>query len=165
VRRLNPRRVKVHRSYTVEEVARLFGMHKNAVRGWLKSGLPKIDQRRPTLILGRQLASFLRERQTQRRQPCAPGEFYCFHCRVPRMPVGRAAEYLALTSHSGNLKAACAECGTRMYRRVSHSKLVAVAGDLHVQMPQAQQRIEDCPAPSPNCDLAQEPDTYANAQS
>ena len=36
VRRFNPRRVKIHRNYTVEEVARLFGVHKNTVRDWLK---------------------------------------------------------------------------------------------------------------------------------
>ena len=42
MRRLNPRRVKIHRCYTVEEVAKLFGAHKNTVRGWLKAGLPRI---------------------------------------------------------------------------------------------------------------------------
>ena len=36
MKRLNPRRVKVHRSYTVEEVAKLFRVHKNTVRDWLK---------------------------------------------------------------------------------------------------------------------------------
>jgi hypothetical protein len=164
VRRFNPRRVKVHRSYSVEEVARLCRVHKNAVRSWLKSGLPKVDDRRPTLILGRQLASFLRVRRELRRQRCGAGEFYCFRCKTPRGPVARAAEYLPLTSHSGNLKATCTSCGTRMYRRVSLSKLAAVAGDLQVQMPQAEQRIGDCPDPSSNCDLAQEPDAYANAQ-
>src|SRR6516162_8070923 len=38
VRRFNPRRVKIHRTYTVEEAARLFGVHKNTVRTWLKTG-------------------------------------------------------------------------------------------------------------------------------
>ena len=47
VRRFNPRRVKVHRSYTVDEVARMFEAHKNTVRAWLRDGLKPIDQRRP----------------------------------------------------------------------------------------------------------------------
>jgi len=164
LRRLNPRRVKVHRSYTVEEVAKLFGVHENAVRNWLKSGLPKVDERRPILILGRQLASFLHVRRELNRQRCRAGEFYCFHCRAPRRPVERAAEYLPLTAQSGNLKATCTNCGTRMYRRVSLSKLAAIAGDLQIQMPLAEERIGDCPDPSPNCDLTQEPETYANAE-
>jgi hypothetical protein len=58
----------------------------------------------------------------------------------------------------------CTNCGTRMYRRVSLSKLAAVAGDLQVQMPQAEERIGDCPSPSSNSDLAQEPETHANTQ-
>ena len=143
----------------------LFRVHENTVRGWLKVGLEPVDNRRPILILGRQLCSFLHARRKHARRRCRPGEFYCFHCRAPRGPFARTAEYLPLTSHSGNLKATCTNCGTRMYRRVSLSKLAAVASDLQVQMPQAGQRIEDCPDPSPNCDLAREPDAYANSQS
>ena len=51
----NHRRVKIHRSYTVDEIARLFGIHKNTVRQWLKSGLPTIDNRRPTMARGADL--------------------------------------------------------------------------------------------------------------
>ena len=40
---VNPRRVKLHRSYTVEEAAMLFKVHKNTVRGWLKSGLETVE--------------------------------------------------------------------------------------------------------------------------
>ena len=63
MRRLNPRRVKIHRSYTVDEAAMLFRVHKNTVRTWLKSGLHPIDGRRPILILGRQLVRFLHARR------------------------------------------------------------------------------------------------------
>ena len=52
-RRPNYRLVKIHRNYTVEEVARLFGTHNNTVRAWVKAGLPTCDGKRPTLILGR----------------------------------------------------------------------------------------------------------------
>jgi Helix-turn-helix domain len=45
----NPRLVKIHRSYTVEEVARILQKHKNTVRAWIKQGLRPIDGRRPIL--------------------------------------------------------------------------------------------------------------------
>ena len=153
MKRLNPRRVKIHRSYTVEEVARVFNVHKNTVREWLKAGLPKIDGRRPILILGQQLASFLHARRERRRQRCGAGELYCFRCRAPMRASSRTAEYLPLTPGSGNLKATCADCGTRMYRRVSLRTLAVLAGDLRVTLSQAQQRIVEGLEPSVNCDL------------
>ena len=55
----NPRLVKIHRNYTVEDVANLLGVHKNTVREWIKQGLPKIDDKRPMLILGCDLFAFL----------------------------------------------------------------------------------------------------------
>ena len=76
----------------------------------------------------------------------------------PREPASSTAEYLPLTPGSGNLRASCADCGTRMYRRVSFHKLAAVAGDLQVMLPQAQQRIVEGADPSVNCDLELEPD-------
>ena len=36
----NHRQVKIHHNYTVEEIASLFGIHKNTVREWIKAGLP-----------------------------------------------------------------------------------------------------------------------------
>jgi hypothetical protein len=38
---------KIHRSYSVEEVSRLFGIHKNTVGNWLRQGLSPIDGERP----------------------------------------------------------------------------------------------------------------------
>ena len=159
MKRLNPRRVKVHRNYTVEEAARLFRVHKNTVRDWLTTGLQKIDDRRPILILGRELARFLHARRERKRQRCRAGELYCFRCRAPRGSAPGTAKYLPLTASSGNLRALCADCGTRMYRRVSLPEAGAVvAGDLQVQLPQAQQRIVEGADPCLNCDLEGVPD-------
>ena len=54
-RHSNHRLVKIHRNYTVEEIAKLFGIHKNTVRNWVKDGLATIDDKRPMLILGHEL--------------------------------------------------------------------------------------------------------------
>jgi hypothetical protein len=143
VKRLNPRRVKIHRSYTVDEVAQLFRVHKNTVRAWVKAGLQTIDERRLTLILGRVLACFLHERRQRTRQRCQPGQLYCIRCRAPKDPAGRVAEYVAITPISGNIRGRCGTCGTVMWRRVSLRNLTDVTGALDVAFPQAQRRIAD----------------------
>jgi hypothetical protein len=165
VRRLNGRRIKLHRNYLVEEVAMVFKVHKNTVRAWLKSGLEPIDGRRPTLILGRALSAFLHARRRRVRQPCRLGQFYCMRCRAPKTSANCAAEYRPITSIWENLKGTCSDCGTRMYRRVSLLKIPLLAGVLQVALPQGQLRIADTACPSLNSDFVQEPETYANAQS
>ncbi len=77
----NHRQVKIHRNYTVEEIASLFGIHKNTVREWIKAGLPVLDDKRPMLILGQELAAFLQARRIKNKQTCQPGQMYCFRCR------------------------------------------------------------------------------------
>ena len=139
-------------------------VHKNTVRGWLKSGLETVDARRPTLVLGRKLSAFLHARRQHARQRCKPGHFYCLRCRAPKEPASRKADYVPITPTSGNLKGTCPDCGSRIWRRVALRKLTASAGNLKVQLPQAQQRIEDTPGPSPNSDLSHESEAYADAQ-
>jgi hypothetical protein len=165
VKRFNPRRVKINRTYTVDEVAMLFRVHKNTVRTWLKYGLEPIDRKRPILILGRQLMGFLHARRARRQQRCRPGQLYCVRCRAPKTWAAQVAEHLPITSRLGNLRAICSDCGTRMYRRVALQKLAIAAGGLQVALPQGGQRIEDNACPSLNSDLAQEVDTHADAQS
>jgi len=85
----NHRLVKIHRAYIVEEIASLFGMHKNTVRHWIKDGLNTIDDKRPMLILGHVLVEFLKARRVKNKQPCKPGELYCVRCRAPETPCRR----------------------------------------------------------------------------
>lgn len=148
----------------MEEAAALLKVHKNTVRVWLKSGLERVDDRRPVLVLGRALSRFLHARRKHTKQRCRPGQFYCMRCREPKALTARRAEYLPITSSSGNLRGTCSDCGTRMYRAVALHKLALAAGHLQVMLPQEQQRIADTADPSLNSDLDQEAETHANAQ-
>jgi len=149
----NPRLAKIHRNYTVEEVASLFGIHRNTVREWIKRGLPTNDDRRPILILGRDLVAFLHARRTKNKRTCRPGEIYCVRCRAPKAPAGDMADYQAVTDTLGNLIAICSECETLMYLRVSLAKLEQVRGKLDITMMQALLHIDESARPSVNCDL------------
>ena len=152
----NPRLVKIHRNYSVEEVARLFGLHKNTVRNWLKQGLAAVDEWRPTLILGRELSRFLKERRQKAKQPCGPGRIYCIACRAPKIPAGKMADYVPASPHTGTLCGICPDCGRLIYRRVSLAKIDAVRADLEITFTRPPSRIGERDVPSLNCDSNKE---------
>ena len=139
----NPRLAKIHRNYTVEEVAGRHGVHKNTVREWIKQGLPIIDDRRPMLILGRDLFAFLQAKRVKNKQPCKPGEMYCLRCRVPKIPADNMVDYEPKTETLGNLFAICPDCEAGMNRRVSLPKLDQVRGEMDITFPQGERRLAD----------------------
>src|SRR6266540_1559058 len=55
------------------------------------------DGKRPMLILGSELAAFLKARRTSKKQPCQAGEIYCVRCHAPKSPAGDMAEYQPIT--------------------------------------------------------------------
>lgn len=150
----NHRKVKIHRNYTGEEIAGLFGIHKNTVRNWLKDGLSPIDNNRPMLILGHDLIAFLKARRENRKQKCRPGEFYCVRCRVPQKPAGNMADYSPVTEKVGNLIAICPACDAIMNRRVSRAKIGSVCGDIDITFPVEQRHIIEMENATVNCDLS-----------
>lgn len=149
----NPRLAKIHRNYTVEEIATLFGVHRNTVRAWVKRGLPTSDDRRPMLILGRDLVAFLQVQRAKNKRICQPGEIYCVRCRAPKAPAGAMADYETLTATQGNLVAICPDCETIIYRRVSLAKLAQIRGKLDITFPQALRHIGESLQPSVNSDF------------
>jgi excisionase family DNA binding protein len=159
-RRPNPRLVKIHRNYTVEEAARTLRVHKNTVRNWIKQGLPTIDSRRPSLIHGRDLFAFLRTRRKV-KQSCGPDQLYCVRCRMPKPPLAGIADYMPITESSGNLRGTCPDCGCFMHRRVALAKLGGLI--LEVTFPQAGSRIRERAAPSVESDSQDEALTHDNA--
>lgn len=134
-RRAGWRAVKIHRSYTVEEVAINQGVEKGTVRRWLKAGLQSVNDKRPCLILGGDLVDFLKNRRRP-KQTCKPEECYCFKCKAPRKAALGEAEYKPITPTNGQLIALCGECATLMNKRISWAKLEALNGILHITIRQ-----------------------------
>ena len=160
----NYRLVKIHRCYTVEEDARRLKVHKNTVRGWIRGGLPTIDARRPTLIIGSELRGFLEVKGKTRKQPCAPGQLYCVRCRAPKAPAGAMADYIPITSTSGNLRGLCPDCGTLIHRRVAYAKLDSFRAFLDIAVPQELPSIRESTGPSLNCNFERASQTNADKQ-
>jgi len=149
----NHRLVKIHRNFTVEEIADLFSIHKNTVRAWVKAGLATSDDKRPMLVLGHDLVAFLKGRRAKNKHTCKAGEMYCVRCRAPKRAGGDMAEYSPVTEKFGNLIAICPDCNLIMNRRVSLAKLGQVCGNMDISFPQVQQHIVESAKPTVNSDF------------
>lgn len=149
----NPNLAKIHRSYTVEEVASLYEVFKGTVRLWIKAGLPVLNDKRPMLILGSDLAAFHQTRRTKNKQTCKPGEIYCLKCRAPKTPDGGMVDYQPVTEKIWNLVAICPDCYTIMNQRVGLAKLVLIRGKMGISLPLAHSHIVESNQPSVNSDL------------
>lgn len=151
-RRINPRLIKLHRPYSVEEAARALGAHKNSVRGWIKDGLPVLDRARPVLILGHELRAYLERKRKAAKCPCPPGTLYCFKCRQPRAPAMGMVEATRQNATTGNLTAICEACGTMMHRRSRLAAIGTIMPNMHVQIREAGASISERARPTLNCD-------------
>jgi hypothetical protein len=137
----NPNLVKLHRSYTVEELAKRFALHANTIRAWREQGLTPNDDTKPLLFHGSAVAAFLRARRLSGKRPCQPGQIFCLACREPKSPALRMADYVPLNRLRGNLEALCPDCGRLVYRAVSRAGLDAIKGDLEVTVRDGAPRI------------------------
>ena len=142
-KRVNPNLAKIHRSYSVEEAAALFGVHKNTVRNWIKNGLPLCDDRRPALILGAELRGFLQKKRQSRKRRCNLFELYCLRCRSPKRPAGNRVDFSPLSESTGRLIGLCPDCDGVMNRYASMAGLAEIRVLLDVSIPKARKHLND----------------------
>jgi hypothetical protein len=154
-RNYNPRRVKIHRSYSVSEVEKLFDVHPHTVKRWIAIGLPLIEKRRPYLFHGTALRAFIAARKPVKR-PLRAGEMYCVACRGARCPDGGFAEYRARSATGGTLVGLCPTCGREIFRRARRADLSAVCGPLDLILSEPERRLEDCENYPSNVDFAKD---------
>ena len=152
-RRVDPRRIKLNRSYEVAELAACCGVHKNTVRHWQRAGLKPLDDQRPIMFHGTAIRAFLSSRKASRKRPCPAGTLYCFRCRAPRPPAPGLVEFVAINALSGNIRATCATCGTRMHRRARKAALISILPGRAIQFAEGQPRLKGRSSPPLNCDL------------
>jgi len=151
-RTYNPRRARTGLSYTVQDVAEIYGLHKNAVLRWIKDGLPIIDQRKPYLIHGDDLAVYLRKKQSGRKQGCKPNEFFCFKCRAPRQAWENVADIQIRDKKRLSISGLCAICSTSVHRAGSVKKLAEYQKTFSIQTIR-EPRITDRACPIVNGDM------------
>lgn len=142
-RRYNSRRAKIHRTYSVAELAKLYGVHRNTVLRWMKRGLTPIEPKRPFLFHGEEVRAFLSD-HNPRRQSCDEGEIYCVKCRSPKRPAGGEIDYIPrTTSAAGVLQGLCPTCLSVLNRIIKHTDLDSVCRGLNISHRDGQERIDD----------------------
>lgn len=151
-RRIDPRAVKLHRTYDVAELAARLGVHRNTVRHWQREGLKPLDGGRPVLFHGSTIRAFLSNRSASRKSPCGAGTLYCFKCRAPRPPALGMVDYVPISATGGNVRAICATCETVMHRRAAKGSLDAILPGCDIKVVEAPSRLKGSPLPSVNCD-------------
>ena len=151
-KRINPRRAKLHWSYTAHELAERLGVGRNTVRHWIKGGLPIVDGTRPVLILGCDFQAWWNKRRKATKRQCQPGQMYCFKCREPKAPALGMIDYVATSAATGNLNALCETCGTAMHQRTRLADISVKMPGMDVRCTQAQSSIVERTQPSLNRD-------------
>ena len=120
----NPRLLISRRSYTVEELSRLYKKDTKTIFRWLKQGLEPMERNtKPLLMMGGSIREFLQSQKKRTRVKLKEGEYFCFKCRKATI----AREGTILTIMTGKkigkvsrnqecLTGKCSDCGTKVYR-------------------------------------------------
>jgi hypothetical protein len=141
-KRYNSRRAKIHRTYSVADLAKLYGVHRNTVLRWMKRGLTPIEPKRPLLFHGEEVRAFLGY-HNPRRHACDAGEIYCLKCRSPKRPAGDEVDYMTRSSTTGVLQGLCPTCLSVLNRIIKHADLDCVCRDLNISHRDRPERIDD----------------------
>ena len=152
-KRPNPNLAKIHRNYTVEDVADLFSVHKNTVRSWVKDGLPTNDNKRPMLILGSNLKHYLQAKKKSNKRKCLSFEIYCVRCRSPQSPAGNMVDYEPINCSMGRLIGLCPSCNGIVNKFFNIAQIEQIQGKLDITFPKALKHINESSKPLLNSDF------------
>jgi len=149
----NPNLVKINRSYTFEELATVFGVHKNTVSTWIKNGLPCLKDRRPFLILGDDARDYIKDQRKRKKQKCKSNELFCMRCKAPTQPAENIVEYISLSVTKGCLKGFCARCGCVINKFTSYGSLEGYSALFELIKPKELEHINDSDTSLLNSDI------------
>lgn len=122
-KRTSIRAIRAGRTYTIEEVSELLNLSVAAVRSWVKAGLPILKAKRPFLIIGEDLISFLTERQKSAKRPLAPDQLYCLRCKAQTRPYGGLVDAIPQKGKTLRLVGICETCGGMCNRMIGRNAL------------------------------------------
>lgn len=112
-------RVRSNRPYTIVTLAELLEVNPATIRRWIKlHGLDSAitDTRRPIILNGAKIKDWMKARQADKRQPCAPNEMYCVRCKAPRRIKAETFHIFQRKASKLAAKGECEACGLTLQR-------------------------------------------------
>jgi hypothetical protein len=132
-KRANPMAVKTALSYEVGEAAKALGKSDATIRNWIKDGLPVMSSKKPHLISGSDIRSYLRQKYQAQKTPLRDNELYCLSCRKGRQPLNIQVLATSNTASTLRLSGPCDQCGATASRIISRSKVQQFAQTFRFQ--------------------------------
>lgn len=121
----NPRLIKAKKSYSISDIASLFGINRKTCHRWLKDEDLKVIERNvnPLLVMGSDLINFIKKKKAKRKVALMEDEFFCMKCRKA-VKAKRGSEKIIKTGKrigKANLEqlkkiGACEVCETKVNR-------------------------------------------------
>src|ERR1035437_9148695 len=110
--RFNPQFIHGHLSYKIQELAKVFGICEKTCLRWIDEGLATVPgQKKPILMLGSDIKTFLRQKNFKKKVRLERHEFYCFRCKKPRR-----AKRGTITKSGDTKRGDCSVCNGKMTR-------------------------------------------------
>lgn len=139
--------IRTNRTYTIEDMAIVCGVHVGTVRRWITNdglSIAVIDETRPILISGKLAREWMRRRERDRKQPCGPGEIYCVTCKAPRAIRPGSTRITSPKPPKITLEGDCTGCDRTIRRFDTEANREALSREFALIHTIAQGR---CPAP------------------
>jgi hypothetical protein len=149
----NPRRAIALFTYSVADMAALYGCHRSTVRNWLRFGLEPIDEKRPALVRGDVLNAFHASRRAKGKHPCGLAEIYCAPCHEPRRPAGDLVDIEPVNAKVWKVSGICPVCDRVITQRAGIVRLAHFRALEQLSAAKPPGRIRDASVPSANCGL------------
>ncbi|WP_373086127.1 helix-turn-helix domain-containing protein [Sneathiella sp.] len=119
----NLRLIRENYTYTVYEIAALYGMTSDTVFRWIRrEGLKRILGTKKYFVHSSDLRRFLEQKNARNKQPCAAGEIYCCKCHRPQKPNAAFLNAKRMPNRTVRVSGRCEVCNTRVNTFVSAKK-------------------------------------------
>jgi len=125
----NPQLIHSKRSYTVEKLCNVYQdkkLHAQTIRGWVNSGELEVISKKPIIIYGAIIKSFLEQRNKAHKKTLDFDQIKCVFCKQSSSPKNK--EITIYQNKNGSWKAVgfCQVCDheiSKFYKRDDRQKL------------------------------------------